>query len=123
MIFTLDLVLIYTDGVVSIPMGINWAPLVADMFLFCYERNFMTSLSDDNQSDIIEAFNSTSRYLHVDLEWSAKFIYLNCYRIKLILQIPRSSFWIYIYLFRTVLFPPKFIIYAMSLMECLFLNF
>ena len=41
----------------------NCAPLVADLFLFCYERNFMLSLSDNNQTDIIEAFNSTSRYL------------------------------------------------------------
>ena len=39
------------------------APLVADLFLFCYERDFMLSLSDNNQTDIIEAFNSTSRYL------------------------------------------------------------
>ena len=31
--------------------------------LFCYERDFMLSLSDNNQADIIEAFNSTSRYL------------------------------------------------------------
>ena len=44
-------------------MGTNCAPLVADLFLFCYERDFMTSLSDDNQADITEAFNSTSRYL------------------------------------------------------------
>ena len=49
--------------IVGIPMGTNCAPLVADMFLFCYERDFMLSLSDNNQSDIIEAFNSTSRYL------------------------------------------------------------
>ena len=28
-----------------------------------YERDFMTSLSNDNQAIIIEAFNSTSRYL------------------------------------------------------------
>ena len=48
--------------IVGIPMGTNCAPRVADLFLFCYERDFMTSLSDDNQSDIIEAFNSTSRY-------------------------------------------------------------
>ena len=41
----------------------NCAPLVADLFLFCYEREFMLSLSDNNQTDIIEAFNSTSRYL------------------------------------------------------------
>ena len=44
-------------------MGTNFAPLVADLFLFCYERDFMLSLSDSNQADIIEAFNSTSRYL------------------------------------------------------------
>ena len=49
--------------IVGIPMGINRAPLVAYLFLFCYEKDFMTSLSDDNQADIIEAFNSTSRYL------------------------------------------------------------
>ena len=30
---------------VGIPMGTNCAPLVADLFLFCYERDFMTSLS------------------------------------------------------------------------------
>ena len=38
-------------------MGTNYAPLVADLFLFCYERYFMTSLSDDNQVvNIIEPF-------------------------------------------------------------------
>ena len=47
----------------GIPMGTNCAPLVADLFLFCYERGFMKSLSRENQADIIEAFNSTSRYL------------------------------------------------------------
>ena len=44
-------------------MGINCAPLVADFFLFCYERNFITSLSDVKQAEIIEAFKSTSGYL------------------------------------------------------------
>ena len=42
-------------------MGTNCAPLVAGLFLFCYERDFMTSLSE--QAEIIEAFKSTSRYL------------------------------------------------------------
>ena len=46
----------------GIPTGTNCAPLVADLFLFCYERDFMLSLSDNNQTDIIEAFSSTSRY-------------------------------------------------------------
>ena len=44
-------------------MGTNFAPLVADLFLLCYERDFMKSLSRENQADILEAFNSTSRYL------------------------------------------------------------
>ena len=48
--------------IVGIPMGTNCAPPVADLFLFCYERDFMLSLSDNKQTDIIEVFNSTSRY-------------------------------------------------------------
>ena len=36
-------------------MGTYCAPLVADLFLFCYERDFMLSMSDNNQTDIIEA--------------------------------------------------------------------
>ena len=31
--------------VVGIPMGTNCAPLVADLFLFCYERDFMMLIS------------------------------------------------------------------------------
>ena len=46
--------------IVDNPMGANYAPLVADLFLFCSN---MKSLSDNNQTDIIEAFNTTSRYL------------------------------------------------------------
>ena len=41
--------------IVGIPMGTNCAPLVADLFfvfVFCYERDFITSLSGDNQADI-----------------------------------------------------------------------
>ena len=49
--------------IVGISMGTNCVPLVADLFLFCYERDFMTSLSDVKQAEIIEAFKSTARYL------------------------------------------------------------
>ena len=44
-------------------MDTNCAPLVSDSFLFCYERDFMMSRSGDKQADIIDAFNTTSRYL------------------------------------------------------------
>ena len=42
-------------------MGTNYAPLVADLFLFCYEM----SLSDNKQVDVFEAFTSATRILDV----------------------------------------------------------
>ena len=47
---------------VGISKGIYCAHLVANLFLFCYERDFMMSLSDDKQSDIIDALT-----LHPDV--------------------------------------------------------
>ena len=44
---------------VGIPMGTNCAPLVADLFLFCYERDVMKSLTKEKRYDLIDAFNST----------------------------------------------------------------
>ena len=44
-------------------MGTNCAHLVADLCLLCYEMIAMLSLSDDKQADVIDAFNTTSRYL------------------------------------------------------------
>ena len=49
--------------IVGIPIGTSCAPLVADLFLFGYEGDFMSSLSNINQADFIEAFKSNSRYL------------------------------------------------------------
>ena len=59
---------------VGIPMGTNCAPLIADLFLYCYEGDFMKNLSSDNQADVIKAFNLilyiTSRYLddHLNID-------------------------------------------------------
>ena len=49
--------------IAGILTGTKCAPLVADLFLFCYVRDFILALSDANQFEVIEAFNSTSRYL------------------------------------------------------------
>ena len=38
-------------------------PLVADLFLLCYERDFTKSLTKEKRYDMIGAFKSTSRYL------------------------------------------------------------
>ena len=40
-------------------MGTNCAPLISDLFLFCFERDF----TKKKRYDMIYAFNSTSRYM------------------------------------------------------------
>ena len=44
-------------------MGTNCTPFVADLFLYCFERDPMDFLNHANTADVIVAFNSTSRYL------------------------------------------------------------
>ena len=71
--------------IVGIAMGTNCAPLVADLFLFCLERDFMLSLSDNNQTDIIEALIPTPdikmTYLILIIlilnKWKVRYILLN----------------------------------------------
>ena len=67
----------------NIPMSTNYDPLVAELFLFCHERDSMLSLSDRNQSYVIEAFNSTSRYLDNLLNNDNPFL-KKCIKIKYI---------------------------------------
>ena len=108
--------------IVGIPMGTKCAPLVAYLFLFCYERDFMTSLSDDNQADIIESFNSTSSYLDDLLNFD------NSYFERMVnqiyppeLQLNRAytsdteAPYLDLHLFLTILFPLKFMLNAMTL--------
>ena len=97
--------------IVGIPIGTNCAPLVADLFLFCYERVFMLFFSEDNQSGVIEAFNSTLRYLDDLLNIDNNFFDSMVNRIyPSELQLNKANvsdaevhFWIYIYLYRMVL--------------------
>ena len=49
--------------IVGISMGTNCAPLIADLFLYCYERDFMFDLQKSRRFDLIDMFNGTSRYL------------------------------------------------------------
>ena len=83
----------------------------------------MLSLSKDNQSDVIEAFNSTSRYLDDLLNIDSNFfgtMVNHIYPSELPLkrptsQILRYNFWIYIYLYQMVLLRLKFMINKMTL--------
>ena len=49
--------------IVGIPMGTNCAPLIADLFLYCYERAFMSNLQKSKRFDLMDKLNNTSRYL------------------------------------------------------------
>ena len=74
---------------VRILMGTNCAPLVADLFLFCYERDFMKSLTD-----MIHAFNSTSISIMFTLNgWLTEYIPMNFNLTKLMFLIPKQPFY------------------------------
>ena len=66
--FTLKNIYVQFDGmvyqhIVGIPMGTNCAPLIADLFLYCNERDFMSKLQKSKRFDLIDKFNDTSLYL------------------------------------------------------------
>ena len=100
-------------------MGTNCAPLSADLFMFCYERDSMMSLSDDKQADIIDAFNTTSRYLddilninniYFDNMVSPIYTLQNFNVIKQILRLLKSRFWTCLCSFPMIFFLSKFMI-------------
>ena len=49
--------------VVGIPMGTNCAPLLADLFLYSYESEFLQKLVKDKKIHEARAFNFTFRYI------------------------------------------------------------
>ncbi|KAK3102775.1 hypothetical protein FSP39_013851 [Pinctada imbricata] len=49
--------------VVGIPMGTNCAPLVADLFSYTYEKEFIQNLQKQRKNDDVKCFIGTSRYL------------------------------------------------------------
>ena len=62
-IFFANMFIRFGSKLCSPTVGIpNCAPIVADLSMFCYNRDFMLPLSDKSQVDVSEAFNSTSRY-------------------------------------------------------------
>jgi hypothetical protein len=49
--------------VVGIPMGTNCAPLLADLFVYSYESEFLQKLVQDKKIHEARAFNFTYRYI------------------------------------------------------------
>ena len=60
--------------IVGIPMGTNCASLITDLFLYCYERDFMSNLQQSKRFDLIgsaqefyAAFELTRRLTKLDV--------------------------------------------------------
>ena len=101
-------------------MGTNCAPLVADLFLFCYERDFMMYLSDDKQADVIDALNTTSRYLddilNVYFDNMVSQIYPSELQLNKINTSDTEATLLYLHLsISRILFLPKFMINVTTL--------
>ena len=57
--FLMENIFVQFDGIVyqqivGIPMGTNCAPLIADLFLYCYEKDFMSDLRKSKRFDLID---------------------------------------------------------------------
>ena len=66
--FLIDNIFVFFGGalfqqVVGIPMGMNCAPLLADLFLFLYESEFLQNLVKYKKIHEARAFNFTYRYI------------------------------------------------------------
>jgi hypothetical protein len=48
---------------VGIPMGMNCAPLLADVFLYSYEAEFVQRLLQNDNKKLAMSFNHTFRYI------------------------------------------------------------
>ena len=48
---------------IGIPMGTNCAPLLADLFLYSYEAEFIQQLLTKKKKNIAQSFNYTFRYI------------------------------------------------------------
>ena len=49
--------------VIGIPMGTNCAPLLADIFLYSYEAEFIQTLIRSGKRHLAKSFNFTYRYI------------------------------------------------------------
>ena len=66
--FLIDNIFVEFGGLVfqqtiGIPMGTNCAPLLADLFLYSYEAEFIQGLMQKKQKKLAQSFNFSFRYI------------------------------------------------------------
>ena len=79
---------------VGIPMGTNCAPLLADIFLYSYEADFIQSLLSSGKKHLASRFNLTYRYIDDVLSittQNSKIIWARCILLNLRSRTPQES--------------------------------
>ena len=90
-------------------MGTNCAPLVADLFLFSYERDFMLSLSIRYLDDLLNIDNTL-------FDSMVNHIYPSELQLnKANVSETEVFFWTCVYLYRMILLRLKYLINGMTL--------
>ena len=83
--FLVDNIFVKFEGclfcqVIGIPMGANCAPLLADLFLYSYESEFLDSLVRSGHRKLARSFNlCTYRYIDVLIAFNNK-KFIQCQR-------------------------------------------
>ena len=54
------------EQIVGIPMGTNCVPLLADIFLYSYEAEFIQTLLSNGKKKLASRFNFIYRYMYID---------------------------------------------------------
>ena len=67
LIFIVDTLYVQLDGMVyqqtmGIPIGTNCAPLITDLFIYCYDCDFMSNIQQSKRFNLIDKSNDTTRY-------------------------------------------------------------
>ena len=126
--FLMENIYVQFDGmvyqhIVGIPMGTNCAPLIADLFLYCYERDFMSNIQKSKRFDLIDKSKDTLDILTIYsplitlhlLNIFPIYIQENCNWIKQILPTKKHLSWIYISKLLVTIFTPACTTNAMTL--------
>ena len=93
---------------IGIPMGTNCAPLLADLYLFAYEYEFMKSLVSTKKLHLARKFNFTFRYIDdlISINNSCfgnyvSSIYPSSLELKNATDSPEGTAYLDLYLFKT----------------------
>ena len=82
----------FFQQIVGIPMGTNCGPLLAVIFLYSYEAEFIQSLLSIGKKKLASQFNSTYRYIDCkSITFTLRIIWVKCIPLSLRSKIRRRA--------------------------------